>query len=226
MKNIQLHAIGYFRFLVFKIDDQYYLFDMRPNHFIGHLFFPLNWLFYHEVYPITLEDYSKIKERYVKLSKFTIPTSLVGGAVVFINGYTRLHDINLLQYFKTDFSLITNIVLLVFSWLIAYGLLQLFYISSKRGLQEIVDSELIQSFNYRLRPEKPFRFFFSLFWAWGFCLIVSVASAIGFLYFKNLAILVMAILFTICYLGSSNGAFSPNEKWQYKIVDIRKSSNK
>lgn len=136
---------------------------MRPNHFIGHLFFPLNWLFYHEVYPIKLEDYSKIKERYVKLSKFTIPTSLVGGAVVFVNGYTRLHDIDLLQYFKTDFSLITNIVLLVFSWLIAYGLLQLFYISSKRGLQEIVDSELIQSFNYRLRPEKPFRFFFSLF---------------------------------------------------------------
>lgn len=199
---------------------------MRPNYFIGHLFFPLNWLFYHKVYPITLEDYAKIKERYVKLSRFMIPTSLVGGAVVFVNGYTRLHDIDPLQYFKTNFPLTIVIVLLVLGWILSYGLLQLMYRSSKKGLQKTINRELIQPFNYKIRPEKPLRFFFSLFWAWGFCLIVPIALSIGFLYLKNILILLMATLFTICYFGSSNGAFSPNEKWKYQIVDIRKSSGK
>ena len=54
---------GNFRYLVFELNHQYYLLDRRPCHLIGYLFPPINWLFFQHVYPITLDEYCKIKEK-------------------------------------------------------------------------------------------------------------------------------------------------------------------
>lgn len=54
---------GNFRYLVFEFNHQYYLLDRRPCHLIGYLFPPINWLFFQHVYPITSDDYCKIKEK-------------------------------------------------------------------------------------------------------------------------------------------------------------------
>lgn len=54
---------GNFRYLVFELNHQYYLLDRRPCHLIGYLFPPINWLFFQHVYPITSDEYCKIKEK-------------------------------------------------------------------------------------------------------------------------------------------------------------------
>lgn len=59
-----------------------------------------------------------------------------------------------------------------------------------------------------------------------FGIVLSIIFIVVFLYLGNVAFLVGTILAIALFIGSSNGAFSPNEEWQYKIVDIRKSSNK
>lgn len=54
---------GNFRYLVFELNHQYYLLDRRPCHLVGYLFPPINWLFFQHVYPITSDDYCKIKKK-------------------------------------------------------------------------------------------------------------------------------------------------------------------
>ena len=114
MDTIQF-TYGNFRYLVFEIEGQYYLLDRRPSHFIGYLFPPLNWFFYQKVYPIKEEDYLRIKQRNNQFKHIVIPVSLGAGLSVFIGAWSRTVNLS----FKTDFSEITNIILLSLALLLS-----------------------------------------------------------------------------------------------------------
>lgn len=75
---------GNFRFLVFEFNHQYYLLDRRPCHLIGYLFPPINLLFFQHVYPITSDEYCKIKEKNGRATKLTVSASLGAGLSVFL----------------------------------------------------------------------------------------------------------------------------------------------
>lgn len=220
MKFIQLQYQGNFRYLSFVVNDKYYLIDRHPSNIIGHLFFPLNWALYHKVYPITTEEYLILKEKHARASKFVIPTSLVGGATVFFNAWIRVNKIDIFKHFNTDFSMITNCILLAIGLVVAFLLLQLLYYSRRKSLQALLDRELKQPLYYKMRPHNPLAFFLHILWAWLFILFLFIIFTGIFLYLGNIVLLLVAILLAFIYLGAANGAFSAKEKWKYKIVDI------
>lgn len=226
METIQLYYKGNVRFPLFMVGEQYYLLDVRPKHMIGHLFFPITWAQYHMVYPITMNEYQKIIQKYSKVSRIVVSYSLVGGLSVFVSSWMRVNNIKFFEYFDTDFSMMFNRILLVIGLIVAYLLLQLLYYSRKKSIQALIGRELDQPLYYKMRPEKPMRFFFSLFLLWLLVIALSIICAIAFLYLGNIAILLGNMLMVFVYFGAVNGAFSGREKWKYRIVDIRKSRDK
>ena len=226
MDTIQLYYRGNFRFPLFRVGDQYYLLDVRPRHMIAHLFFPITLAQYHMVYPITEHEYQKIMEKYSKVSRIVVSYSLVGGLSVFLSSWMRVNNIKFFEYFDTDFSMMANRILLMIGLIMAFLFLQVSYYVRKKGIQALIGRELNQPLYYKMRPEKPIRFFFSLFWLWLFIIALSIICAIAFLYLGNIAILLGNILMVFVYFGAVNGAFSGRDKWKYRIVDVLLDMNK
>lgn len=208
------------KFSVFTVDGHYYLFDIRPRNILGHLFFPLNWVTYHKFYPITIEEYLRMKENYSKSSKFIIPTSLVGGLSVFLSTWLRVNKIDIFGRFNTEFSMLTKCMLLALGAVMAFLILQCLYFSRKKSLQRLLGRELSQPLYYKMRPTRPLRFFLSKIWAWLVILCMLIGVVTYFLYLGNIVMLLVAILMIFIYLGSSHGAFSAREEWYYQIVDV------
>ncbi|MFU2181733.1 DUF443 family protein [Streptococcus pluranimalium] len=220
METIQFYSKGNMRYVLFQIDGQHYLLDRRPRHLLVYLFFPLNWKLYHNIYMITPEEYQKINKKYMKASRFTIPTSLIAGSVVFLNSWTRLRGIDTFERFNTDFSMSVKWILLIFGVLIVFPLLQLFYSSRKKSMEKLIGRELTNALYYKLKPQKTLKLFFNLFMLLLFAFVMLICFAIAFLYLGNLAMLVSAMLMSFLCLCAANGTYSDNEKWKYEIVDI------
>lgn len=223
---IQLHYKGNLRYVLFEVEGQSYLLDRRPSHFIGYLSLPLNWLFYQKVYAITSEERSRLETKHSRASKFVIPTSLVGGLAVFFNAWTRVHNVDILGRFNMEFSRTTKLILLALGFILAYILIQLLYSSRRKNIERLFGKLLSQPLYYKMQPVHPIRFFFKMLGLRIFEIVLPIIFIVVFLYLGNVAFLVGAILAIALFIGSANGAFSPNEKWQYKIVEIRKSSGK
>ena len=221
---IQLHYKGNLRYVLFEVEGQSYLLDRRPSHFIGYLSLPLNWLFYQKVYAITNEERSRLETKHSKASKFVIPTSLVGGAVVFFNAWTRVHNVDIFGRFNMDLSKTTKLILLALGFILAYILIQLLYSSRRKNIERLFGKLLSQPLYYKMQPVHPIRFFFKILGLRIFEIVLSIICLAVFLYLGNVAFLIETILAIAIFIVSAGGAFSPNEKWQYKIVDIRKSS--
>lgn len=226
MKLIQLHYLGNFRYLLFLVDEQYYLVDRRPSHLIGHFLLPLNWIFYHKVYPITIQEYHKIKEKHIRSSKFVIPISLVGGITVFLNAWMRVNNIDIFKHFNTDFSMRTNGILLVIGLVVAYFLLQLLYYYRKKNMESLLGRELKQLLYYKMRPEKILQFFLKLIGFQIFGIGLVMLFVVAFLYLGNIIMLLITILMTFIFLGMANGTLSDHDKWKYKIVDVLSSKGR
>lgn len=222
---IQLHYKGNLRYVLFEVEGQSYLLDRRPSHFIGYLSLPLNWLFYQKVYAITSEERSRLEAKHSKASKFVIPTSLVGGLAVFFNAWTRMHSIDIFEYFYVNFPRVTSCSLVVFGLFLSFILLQLLYFSRRKSIQKVLGKTLVQPFYYKIRPVKSIRLFFKMLTLRIFGIALPVMFALAFIYLKNIAMLLIMVLTMFSFLGLVNGAFSPGEEWEYEIVDIRKSSN-
>ncbi|EHJ53056.1 DUF443 family protein [Streptococcus macacae] len=226
METIQLYYKGNFRYALFLVDEQYYIIDRRPSHFIGYCFIPLNWIFYHKVYPITTEEYQKIVEKHSKASQFVISASLVGGISVFLNTWMRVNNIDIFQYFNTNLSPVIKGILLLIGLLSSYMLLQILYSSKKKRIQNLIGKNLDSPLFYKLRPEKPLQFAVNITGFQLFGVGLTAIFVATFLYLGNIAMFLGIILMMFILLGLANGAISPNEKWKYRIVDIRKSSDK
>lgn len=198
--------------------------DRRPSHFIGYLSLPLNWLFYQKVYAITNEERSRLETKHSKASKFVIPTSLVGGSVVFFNAWTRVHIVDIFGRFNMDLSKTTKLILLALGFILAYILIRLLYSSRRKNIERLFGKLLSQPLYYKMQPVHPIRFFFKILGLRIFGIVLPIIFLAVFLYLGNVAVFIVAIFVIALFIGSAGGAFSPNEKWQYKIVDIRKSS--
>ncbi|AUW96366.1 DUF443 domain-containing protein [Streptococcus pluranimalium] len=171
-------------------------------------FSPLNWSQYHKVYLITKQ-----------VSLLFLPAR---GISVFLNSWLRVHNTDVFHYFDTHLSIGSNITLLALGTVLAYFSLQSFFAKRKKSIQEILGKELGVPSYYQLRPQKPFRFFFSIFWTWLFLILLIIVFGIIFIYTGNLSFLLGFILMTFFYLRSVNGSFSTKEEWKYEIVDIKK----
>lgn len=214
METIQF-TYANFRYLVFKIDQQYYLFDRRPSHFIGYFFLPLNWFFYQKVYPITEEDYLRIKQRNDKFKHIVIPASLGAGLSVFIGAWSRAVNLS----FKTDFSEMTNIILLSLVLLLSYILAQLVYHSRKKSILSLAHSIIEHPIYYKVRPVKvDYRRLIGYFIL---MLGIPFFSAWFYLYFKDLLFLLTTCVMVFLALLCVNITFSAEDGYIYEIVDIK-----
>lgn len=226
MNVIRLFYKGNIRYMLFIVDGQYYLFDRMPGSIIAYLLFPLNWMLYHKVYPITAEEYMKIQSKYSKASKFVLPASLVGGVAVFLNAWIRVNKIDIFQHFDTNFSMQTNYIWLVIGLIVAFFLLQGLYYSRKKSMQKLLGRELDRPFYYKVAPQKPGQIVISFLGLLLVALLMLLGFAVSFLYLGNFALLMGAILMAIICFGAVGGVFSDREKWQYIIVDILSDSGK
>lgn len=204
-----------FRYLLFQVDGQYYLFDRRPSHFIGYLFLPLNWFFYQKVYPITEEDYLRIKQRNDKFKHIVIPASLGAGLSVFIGAWSRTVNLS----FKTNFSEITNVILLSLALLLSYILAQLVYRSREKSILSFVHSTISHPIYYKIRPIKVD--YKRLIGYFILMLGTPFFSAWFYLYFKDLLFLLATFVMAFLALLCVNIAFSAEDRYVYKIVDIK-----
>ena len=91
MDNIQL-IYGNFRYLIFVKDDQYYLLDRIPSRFIGYFLPPVNWVLYQKVYPITLSQYAKIKDKNDRAPKLAFLIPIAIGLNVYVANKFRLEN--------------------------------------------------------------------------------------------------------------------------------------
>lgn len=226
MRKIKLHYKGNLRYALFLVDEQYYIIDRRPSHFIGYFLIPLNWMFYHKVYPITVEEYRNIEEKHSKASKFVISASSVGGVSVLLNTWMRVNNIDIFQYFNTNLSPVIKGILLFIGLLSSYMLLQILYSSKKKSIQNLIGKNLDSPLFYKLRPEKIFQSVVNIIGLQILGVGLTAIFVAGFLYLGNIAMLLGTILMMFILLGLVNVAISPNEKWEYRIVDIRKPSGK
>lgn len=224
--KIKLQYKSNLRYAFFNFKGENYLLDRRPSHFIGYLFLPLNWIFYQKVYAITNEEFSRLEGKHSKASKFIIPVSLVGGLIVLFNAWTRIHNIDIFEYFYVDFSIVTSCILVGFGLILSFVLVQLLYFLRKKSIQKVLEKTLEQPIYYKIRPVKPMRFFLKMFILRIFVIALPVIFAISFIYLKNIAMLLIMVLTTFFLIGSANGAFLTSEEWEYEVVDIRNSSSK
>lgn len=226
MDTIRLYYKGNLRYILFEVDEQYYIIDRRPSHFVGYFLIPLNWIFYYKVYPITTEEYQKIAEKHSKASKFVISASLVGGISVFLNTWMRINNIDVFQYFNTSLSPFIKGILLFIGLFSSYILLQILYSSKKKSIQNLIGKNLDSPLFYKLRPEKPLQFAMNIIGLQILGLGLTAILVAFFLYLGNIAMLLGTILMIFILLELVNVAISPNDKWKYRIVDIRKLSDK
>lgn len=224
MEKIQICYPVNYRYSLFVENGQYYLLDMRPARIIGYPCFPLNWMLYHQVYPITTEEYVKIQEKHHKANKWAIPTSLVCGFSVYLNSWARVNKIDIFKPFYTNFSLATNIILLVVGLIVTYPLLQWVYRSQKRKIQTLLNRELDKPLYYKLSPTRPVKAFFKFFSIWFPSLLMLIAFAVAFLYLNNIIPLLGTIMMTFGLLGSGLGAFYQKKYSEHKIMDILPNS--
>lgn len=214
METIQF-TYANFRYLMFERGGQYYLLDRSPRHFIGYLFPPLNWFFYQKVYPITEEDYLRIKQRNNQFKHIVIPVSLGAGLSVFIGAWSRTVNLS----FKTDFSEITNIILLSLALLLSYILAQLVYRSREKSILFFVHSSIDHPIYYKIRPIKVD--YKRLIGYFILMLGIPFFSAWFYLYLKDLLFLLATFVMVFLALLCVNIAFSAEEGDVYKIVDIK-----
>lgn len=225
MKTVELYYQGNFRYLLLLVDGQYYLIDRRPRHIVGYLLIPLNWYFYYKIYPITLEDYLRIKTKHSKVSKFLIPSSIVGGLSVLVSTWVRVHNVDVFQNFNTNLTPIAKGILLLLAFVSSFLLLQIVYILRKNSMQLLIGKNLDCPLFYKVRPEKPLKLLFKIvgLQLLGVSLIALFVTA--FLYLGNIAVLLGTILMTFIYFAMANGAIYPNERCRYQIVDVLPNLN-
>lgn len=209
-----------FRYLVFQIDGQYYLLDRRPNHLIGYLFMPLNWFFYQRIYPITNEDYHKIKQKNDRLKHLVLPSTLGAGLSVFVGNWLRIHHVS--KYFETDFSLKLNIILALMGIFLSFILAGWFYRSRKRSITSLTYINVEHPLYYKLVPSKISWKMIITYIAYLILIVgTAILSLVGFIYLGNLVFLLTATLLVFLHLIAVNLAYSTDSDHFYRVVDIR-----
>lgn len=208
---------GNFRYLIFEFNHKYYLLDRRPCHLIGYLFPPINWFLFQHVYPITLDEYYKIKEKNGRAIKLTVSASLGAGLSVFLYNWLRVNKIDITKYFETNFSSFTKVLLFLMTFLLTYILVELFYYSWKRRMASVLGHELRHLQYYKITPVK-------IDFKQLLCFIVVIGGLAFFMslyyfYSGNLFFGLMAHAIIFLYLLASNVAFGTESHHLYKIND-------
>ena len=208
---------GNFRYLVFEFNHQYYLLDRRPCHLIGYLFPPINWFFFQHVYPITSDEYCKIKEKNGHAIKLTVSASLGAGLSVFLYNWLRVNKIDITKYFETNLSSFTTVALFLMTFLLTYVLVELFYYSRKRRMASVLGRELRHLQYYKITPVKiDFKQLL------GFLVVIGglvFFMSLYYFYSGNLLFGLMPNAIIFLYLSTSNVAFGTESHHLYKIND-------
>lgn len=225
MNNIQLRFSNNFRYLLFEIDGQYYLLDRHPTHLICYIVLPTSFLFYQKVYPIKKDVLLKLEKKETGAGKYTIPTSLVGGAAVLANTYSRINNINPFQYFETQFSLTINFILLFLSWFVIYGLIQWLYASKKKDIQKIIGTELNSPFHCKIRVESIIKFVRNILGIRIFAWLMLLIPAILFFLTGNLLLIFMSMIGTATFKFSALLTLTPSNTISYTVSDILPERN-
>lgn len=208
---------GNFRYLVFEFNHQYYLLDRRPCHLIGYLFPPINWLFFQHVYPITSDDYCKIKEKNGRATKLTVSASLGAGLSIFLYNWLRVNKIDITKYFEANLSSFTKVALFLMTFLLTYVLVELCYYSRKRRMVSVLGRELRHIQYYKITPVKiDFKQLLGFIVVFGG---LAFFMALYYFYSGNLLFGLMAHAIIFLYLLASNVAFGTESHHLYKIND-------
>lgn len=205
-----------FRYLVFQVNDQYYLLDRRPRSLIGYFFLPLNWFFHQKVYSISVDDYLKIQQKLNKRAKFAFPISIGSGLAVFIGSWSRIENIS--QYFETDFSIATNGILLFFAVTLAYLSIEIFYSVWRKSFISLFHLENCLYTYCQVRPVFPIRQYFKVLGARLFFLGLSLAVCLVYLYLGNWLGWIGSTIMLFLFFLSINVNFVPREEVLYKIT--------
>ncbi|MFU2181747.1 DUF443 family protein [Streptococcus pluranimalium] len=219
METIQFYNKGNMRYVLFQVDGQHYLLDRRPRHLLVYFFVSSNWFFYQNVFPITDEEYSKMNFKHSKASKFTIPTSLIVGLVVFFNSWSRLKNYNPFEHPNTTMPMTIKWTLLVLSIIVASVLIQLIYYTRKNSLEKMLGRELGQPSLYKFKPESPVKLSISIFKLLLFGIFMFIAFSVTFMYLGHILVLLGVVFMAVMVIGSVNGAFQPIGEWRYHIMD-------
>ncbi|AUW96347.1 DUF443 family protein [Streptococcus pluranimalium] len=219
METIQFYSKGNMRYVLFQVDEQHYLLDRRPRHLLVYFFIPSSWFFYQNVFPITDEEYSKMNFKHSKASKFTIPTSLIVGLVVFFNSWSRLKNYNPFEHPNTNISMQNKWILLVIGLILAFLILQSVYLVSKKSIENLLGRKIQSPIYYKIRPEKSIRFNLFMIFNQIFAAMLVSGSSLAFMYLGNLPSWFGTTLIIFIFLLIATGAVQPQVKWQYYIVD-------
>lgn len=218
MDNIQL-IYGNFRYLIFVKDDQYYLLDRIPSRFIGYFLPPVNWVLYQKVYPITLSQYAKIKDKNDRAPKLAFLIPIAIGLSVYVANKFRLENNDMMKYFQTDFSVVANVITLLIGSILVGILVRVFYFYRKKSMGALIGSTLDHPHYYKIRPLKlKIKQLFSYFVVLGG---LTLFASGYYIYSGNLLFALFSLMMQFFYLIGSNVSFGTESQQLYKIVDRR-----